>query len=91
MDDGIGHAETTLGLDGLKILDIEDRPGELVVTAETTRRVVYCPPCRKLANRHHRPLVGSEQDNMKAVRMIVDEHRRRLDDTRRPVNSTFVA
>ncbi len=45
----------------------------------------------KLANRHHRPLVGTEQDNAKAVRMIVDEHRRRLDDTRRPVNSTLVA
>jgi len=45
----------------------------------------------KLANRQHRPLVGSEADNAKAVRMIVDEHRRRLVDTTRPVNAELVA
>ena len=44
----------------------------------------------KLANRHHRPLVGSEQDNAKAVRMIVDEHRRRLEDTRRSFDAALV-
>ena len=45
----------------------------------------------KLPNRHHRPLVGSEQDNAKAVRMVVDEHRRRLKDTRRQVDAALVA
>ncbi|MHB1599732.1 MAG: hypothetical protein ACYCXY_12800 [Acidimicrobiales bacterium] len=40
----------------------------------------------KVANRHHRPLVGTEEDNAKAVRMIVDEHRRQLEDTHRPLN-----
>lgn len=32
----------------------------------------------KLTNKHHRPLVGTEESQAKAVRMIVAEHRRRL-------------
>lgn len=49
MEDGTGHAEKMLGLDGVRILEVEERPGELVVTAETTKRVGYCPSCRKRA------------------------------------------
>nr|MDA8356833.1 hypothetical protein [Actinomycetota bacterium] len=45
----------------------------------------------KLANRRHRPLVGSEQENAKAVSMMLDEHRRRLADTRRPLDMALVA
>jgi hypothetical protein len=42
-----------LGLfDGLKLLDVEDRPGDLVVTAKTLRRVVYSPSCRKRDKPH---------------------------------------
>ena len=37
MQDGIGHAENMLGLDGVRVLEVEERPGELVVTVETTR------------------------------------------------------
>ena len=54
MEDGTGHAEKMLGLDGVRVLDVEVRPGELVVTAETTRRVAYCPSCRKRAKPHDR-------------------------------------
>jgi transposase len=54
MDDGIGHAEKMLGLDGVRILDVEERPGELVVTAETMRMRGYCPSCRKRAKPHDR-------------------------------------
>jgi transposase len=54
MDDGIGHAEKMLGLEGVRVLDVEERPGELVVTAETTRTRGYCPSCRKRAKAHDR-------------------------------------
>ena len=52
MEDGTGHAEKMLGLDGVRVLDVEDRPGELVVTAETTKRVAYCASCRRRAKPH---------------------------------------
>lgn len=45
----------------------------------------------KLANRHHRPLVGGEAENAKAVRMIVAEHKRRLDDAGRSSDASLVA
>lgn len=54
MKDGIGHAEVMLGLDGVRVLDVEERLGELVVTAETTRTRGYCPSCRKRAKAHDR-------------------------------------
>jgi hypothetical protein len=45
----------------------------------------------KLTNRHHRPLIGGEDDQAKAVRMIVAEHARRLTDAARGVNEDVVA
>ena len=54
MDDGTGHAEKMLGLEGVRVLDVEERPGELVVTAETTRTRGYCPSCRRRAKAHDR-------------------------------------
>lgn len=37
----------------------------------------------KLANRHHRPLVSEAPEESRAIRAIVAEHERRLDDRRR--------
>ena len=54
MEDGTGHAEKMLGLDGVRILDVEERPGELIVTVESTRTRGYCPSCRKRAKPHDR-------------------------------------
>jgi hypothetical protein len=45
----------------------------------------------KLKNRNHRPLVGDEASNAKAVRMIVAEHRRRIEDRHRPIRAEVVA
>ena len=54
MDDGIGLAEKMLGLPGLRVLDVEDVPGEVVVRAESTRTKVTCPSCRRRAQAHDR-------------------------------------
>ena len=45
MDDGIGLAEALLGLDGFRVLDVDESPAELVVTVETTADFVGCPSC----------------------------------------------
>jgi hypothetical protein len=48
-------------------------------TVEDTRPVVgELVDWWKLANRHHRPLVGSEDENVKAVNAIVREYKKRL-------------
>jgi transposase len=57
MSDGTGHAEKMLGLHGLVVLEVDEHPGELVVTVETTRRVAHCSSCRKRAEAHDRQVV----------------------------------
>lgn len=49
MMDGTGLAEKMLGLSGLVVLDVEDMPGEVVVTVESTKAEVFCPSCRRRA------------------------------------------
>src|SRR5436305_14432621 len=45
MDDGIGLAEALLGLEGFLVLDVVEGPEELVVSVETTAKVVGCSRC----------------------------------------------
>jgi transposase len=45
MDDGIGLAEALLGLDGFRVLTVAEGPDELVVTVESTAKVVGCSRC----------------------------------------------
>lgn len=45
MDDGIGLAEALLGLEGFRVLDVTEGPGELVVTVESRPQVVGCSDC----------------------------------------------
>lgn len=54
MNDGIGLAEKMLGLPGLTVLEVEDVPGEVVITAESTRTKATCPSCRRRAFAHDR-------------------------------------
>jgi hypothetical protein len=53
-EDGTGRGEKMPGLTDVRILDVDERPGELVVVAETTKNVVYCPLCRRRAKPHDR-------------------------------------
>ena len=42
MDDATGLAEALLGLDGFRVLGVEETPSEVIVTVETTA------DCRRL-------------------------------------------
>ena len=45
MSDGIGLAEALLGLDGFRVLEVFETPGELIVEVETIADVVGCTRC----------------------------------------------
>ena len=45
MNDATGLAEALLGLDGFRVLDVDETPDEVIVTVETTTDVVGCSSC----------------------------------------------
>ena len=45
MDDATGLAEALLGLDGFRVLAVEETPSEVTVTVETVDGIVGCPSC----------------------------------------------
>ena len=45
MNDATGLAEALLGLDGFRVLDVDETPDEVIVTVETTTDVVGCASC----------------------------------------------
>lgn len=77
MYDGIGHAEKMLGLPGLKILDVDEGVGELVVRVETTRARAYCPLCRRRAEAHDRVEVHLRDLHCfgRATRLVINKRR----------------
>lgn len=54
MSDGTGLAEQMLGLDGFRILEVNETPDELVIHIETTVVVVGCAGCGTRAVPHDR-------------------------------------
>jgi transposase len=56
MDDATGLAEALVGLDGFRVLDVQENPDEVCITVETTADVVGCPSCgvRALAKERKR-------------------------------------
>ena len=45
MDDATGLAEALLGLNGFRVLAVEETPSEVIVRVETTADFVGCPTC----------------------------------------------
>jgi len=54
VEEGIGLAEKMLGLPGLRVLEVDDVPGEVVVRAESIRTKATCPSCRRRAEAQDR-------------------------------------
>jgi transposase len=54
MSDGTGLAERLVGLDGFRVLDVVETEVEVVITVESTARVVGCPACGVRARAHDR-------------------------------------
>jgi transposase len=54
VDDGIGLAEKMLGLPGLRVLEVEEGVGEVVVRVESTGTKASCPSCRRRAQAQDR-------------------------------------
>ena len=54
MDDATGLTEALLGLDGFRVLDVDETPAEVVVTVETTVDLVGCAICGVRAGAHDR-------------------------------------
>ena len=54
MSDGIGLAEKMLGLSGLVVTDVEDCPGEVVISVQSTKTKATCPSCRRRAQAQDR-------------------------------------
>jgi transposase len=54
VSDGTGLAEKMLGLSDMRVLDVEEATGEVVVTIESTKAKAWCPSCRKRAQAQDR-------------------------------------
>jgi transposase len=54
VDDGIGLAEKMLGLPGLRVLEVEEGVGEVVVRVESTQAKAWCRSCRRRAQAQDR-------------------------------------
>ena len=57
MSDGTGLAEALLGLDGFRVLRVDEGADELVVTVETVAEVVGCGRCGVRAASHDRKAI----------------------------------
>lgn len=90
MDEGIGNADKMLGLPGLVVLEVDVRPDELVIIAETTKRTAHCPSCRKRAKPHDRTAVQLRDLHCcgKPLRLVVNKRRWRC-STRGCVKKTW--
>ncbi len=75
--DGIGLAEKMLGLRGVVVLDVEDVPGEVVITVESIRVKANGPSCRRRAEAQDRVVVHLRDLHLcgRPLRLVVRKRR----------------
>jgi transposase len=90
VNDGNGLAEKMLGVPGLKVLDVDEGLGELVVRVESTRPRAFCPSCRRRAEAHDRVEVQLRDLHCfgRACRLVINKRRWRC-RTKRCVKRTW--
>jgi transposase len=54
MADANGAAEAMLGLDGFRVLEVEESASEVIIRIETTVELVGCPQCGVVATAQDR-------------------------------------
>ena len=77
MNDGIGLAERMLGLAGLRVLEVEEGVGEVVVRVESTQAKAFCPSCRRRAQAQDRVEVHVRDAHCfgRPARLVVSKRR----------------
>lgn len=82
MTDGIGLAEAMLGLDGFRVLEVVERPAELVITIESTVEVEGCRGCGRRARSKGRDTVAYRELACfgRPVRLLWNKRRWRCPD-----------
>ena len=60
MSDATRLAEAMLGLDGFRVLAVEETAVEVIIRIETTKTLVGCPVCGVQAVAHDRMVVGQD-------------------------------
>jgi len=77
VSDGTGLAEKMLGMTGVRVLEVEEHDGELVVRVESTRTRVSCPSCRRRAQAQDRVVVHVRDCHCfgRPARLVINKRR----------------
>jgi transposase len=77
VNDGIGLAERMLGLAGVRVLEVGEGVGEVVVWVESTRTKAFCPSCRRSAQAQDRVEVHLRDAHCfgRPARLVVSKRR----------------